>query len=204
VDLRRVRTPRSGLKGKLSAALGVFATVVLMLFLWVALPGCGGEAPSPLPRESENPSLMPAPGLSMNQGQVLEEYGYPDHFFISIDPYSGDRIETWIYYSRGKSLDFDNGELFGEEDIEDQSEEYPPTDLRPEDFESLMTPGEAEELLGEPLYTYDVEESLMAENTFIVFKKAVLLYRGDQLIGVDTQVKPPVIPYGDEGGGLLP
>lgn len=178
--------------------------LAILLYLSAAPAGCGGEAPSPLPRESENPSLMPAPGLSMNQDQVLEEYGYPDHFFISIDPYSGDRIETWIYYSLGKSLDFDNGELFGEEDIEDQSEEYPPTDLRPEDFEPHMTPGEAEELLGEPLYTYDVEESLMAENTFIVFKKAVLLYRGDQLIGVDTQVKPPVIPYDDEGGGLLP
>jgi hypothetical protein len=182
------------MKRKTYAGVSAIVVLVIMLFLSAALAGCSEEAPPPLPEESEEADFLLPPGLSLDQDQIIEEFGYPDHFFISIDPYSGDRIETWIYYSEGKALDFDNGVLFGEEDAEDQSEEYPPTDLMPEDFDSLMAPGEAEELLGEPIYTYDVEESLMAENTFIVFEKAVLLYRDDQLIGVDTQVSPPQLP----------
>ena len=182
------------MKRKIYAGVSALVVLVILLLLSAALPGCSEEAPPPLPEESEATDLLLAPGLSLDQDQVIEEFGYPDHFFISIDPYSGDRIETWVYYSEGKALDFDNGQLFGEDDIEDQSEELPPTDLKPEDFDSLMAPGEAEALLGEPIYTYDVEESLMAENTFIVFEKAVLLYRDDQLIGVDTQVRPPRLP----------
>jgi hypothetical protein len=182
------------MKRKIYAGVSALVVLFILLLLSAALPGCSEEIPPSLPEESEATDLLLAPGLSLDQDQVIEEFGYPDHFFISIDPYSGDRIETWVYYSEGKALDFDNGQLFGQEDIEDQSEEYPPTDLKPEDFDSLMAPGEAEELLGEPIYTYDVEESLMAENTFIVFEKAVLLYRDDQLIGVDTQVSPPQLP----------
>jgi hypothetical protein len=182
------------MKRKIYAGASALVVLIILLLLSAALPGCSEEAPPPLPEESEETDLLLAPGLSLDQDQIIEEFGYPDHFFISIDPYSGDRIETWVYYFEGKALDFDNGVLFGEEDAEDQSEEYPPTDLRPEDFGSLMAPGEAEELLGKPIYTYDVEESLMAENTFIVFEKAVLLYRDDQLIGVDTQVSPPQLP----------
>lgn len=183
------------MRRKTYAGVSALIVLVILLLLSALLPGCSEEAP-PLRagEESGETDLLLAPGLSLDQDQIIEEFGYPEQFFISIDPYSGDRVEDWFYYSEGKVLKLKNGRLFGEEDIEDQSEEYPPTDLKPEDFDSLMTPAEAEELLGEPVVIYDAEGSLMAENTLIVFEKASLVYQGDQLIGVDTQVSPPQLP----------
>lgn len=170
------------------------AALIAVLFMPAMLGGCGEQGPPPLPAGEEETPLEPIPGLSTYQSHTVEEFGYPDHFFISIDPESSDRVERWIYFSRGKALDFDNGRLFGEEAVEDESAEYPPTDLRPQEFDALMTPGEAAQLLGEPLYTQEVQESLMPENTIIVYEKAVLLYRADKLIGVDTQISPPDLP----------
>ena len=174
----------------------VFALVLAALFitailLFSSLIGCGEKEPPPLPLEEEEPAVGYIPGLSGDQSRTVEEMGYPDHFFISIDPASSDRIERWLYFAEGKALDFDNGRLFGEETIEDESAAYPPTDLHPQDFATLTTPQEATQLLGEPLYTQEIEDSLMPANTIIVYDKAVLLYREGELIGVDTQVSPP-------------
>jgi len=172
-------------------ALALTALFVAAVFLSLSLTGCGEETPPPLPVEEEQPAVEFISGLSAEQSRAVDELGYPDHFFISFDPASSDRVERWTYFSQGKALDFDNGRLFGEEPIEDESAAYPPTDLRPQDFNAMMTPGEAVQLLGEPLYTQEVQDSLMPENTIVVYDKAVLLYRGEQLIGVDTQVSPP-------------
>ncbi|RJP34753.1 MAG: hypothetical protein C4536_02110 [Actinobacteria bacterium] len=133
-------------------------------------------------------------GLSADQSRTVDELGYPDHFFISFDPVSSDRVERWTYFSRGKAVDFDNGRLWGEEPIEDNAAEYPPTDLRPQDFNATLSEAEATRLLGEPLYTQEVQDSLLPENTIIVYAKAILLYREGKLIGVDTQVRPPSLP----------
>lgn len=160
--------------------------------LMAALSGCGGQEPPPLP-DTEDGSTVLVPGLSADQSRTVERFGYPDHFFISIDPESSDRVERWIYFARGEVLDFDNGRLFGEEPVTDESKQYPATDLRPQDFDTLMAPGEASLLLGDPLYTHEVQDSLMPENTIIVYAKAILLFRTDKLIGVDTQVAPPVL-----------
>ncbi len=171
--------------------------VSLAVFLLLAVTACSGckgsEETLPSPREESASEIAPIPGLSPDQSRVVSQYGYPDHFFISIDPHTRVRVEKWIYYSLGKSLDFDEGRLFGEEAVEDKSAEYPPTTLRPQDFDSLLTPEEASSLLGDPLFVHEVEESLLPENTFIVYEKAVLLYRNGQLIGVDTQVHPPEV-----------
>ena len=173
------------------------ATLILSTtLLALALPagGCGESDVPPLREEEESGPGELIAGLSADQSRAVAEYGYPDHFFISIDPYSQDRVERWIFYARGKALDFDNGRLFGEEAVEDKSAEYPPTSLRPQEFGPLLTIEEATAILGEPLFTHEVEESLLPENVFIVYEKAVLLYRNGQLIGVDTQVHPPNIP----------
>jgi hypothetical protein len=183
----RIRIPCSG---------GCLLTVCLaMLLLCVAsLSGCGEDEEPVTPPEDELP-LSSIPGLSLDQSRVVEESGYPDHFFISIDPYSSDRVEKWIYFTQGKALDFNNGRRFGEEAVEDESGQYPPTGLRPQDFQPLLTPEEAAQMLGEPLYTYDVEDSLSAaNNTIVVFNNAILLYKSGQLIGVETKVSPPQVP----------
>ena len=155
---------------------------------------CKEQEPPPTPRQEEETSFSLISGLSADQSVTVAELGYPDHFFIIIDPSTSDRIERWTYFSQGRALDFDNGRLLGEEEIEDESEDYPPTDLRPQDFDALLTPMEAEQLLGPSKYTQEVTESLMPENTIIVFDDAVLIYRDEQFVSVDTQVKPPDIP----------
>jgi len=173
----------------------VVAILVAVVFVVLPVPlsisGCGEEESPPSPVEDEGLDVEYIEGLSADQSRTVAEMGYPDHFFISIDPASSDRVERWLYFSQGKAVDFDNGRLFGEETIADESAEYPSTDLRPQDFDALLSPGEASQLLGEPLYTQEVEDSLMPENTIIVYDKAILLYREGQLIGVDTQVTPP-------------
>ena len=174
--------------------LGPLVLILALMSLLLSSLGCGEEQPPTLQPQEEETAISSIAGLSAEQSRTIEELGYPDHFFIAIDPTSSDRIEKWIYFSEGKALDFDNGRLSSEEPIEDESAEYPPTDLRPQDFDVLITPGEAEQLLGQPIYTHEVQESLMPENTIIVYDQAVLLYREGQLISVDTKVKPPQIP----------
>ncbi|MBN2028601.1 MAG: hypothetical protein JW854_17755 [Actinobacteria bacterium] len=183
----------------ISACVRSAATVIAMLLaaalvalaFTLSISGCGEAESPPPPVEVEEPDVEYIEGLSADQSRTVAELGYPDHFFISIDPASSDRVERWLYFSEEKAIDFDNGRLFGEEPIADESAEYPPTDLRPQDFDTLLSPGEASQLLGEPLYTQEVVDSLMPENTIVVYGKAILLYREGQLIGVDTQVSPP-------------
>lgn len=178
-----------GLRVKAVLVLCALAAALLALVLLAC--GCGGREVPLLPEEEDTTGYEPVAGLSADQSRAVAEYGYPDHFFISIDPITSDRVERWTYYKHGKALDFDNGRLFGEEPVEDKSAEYPPTDLRPQDFGPLLTAEEANAMLGEPLFTHEVQESLMPENVFVVYEKAVLLFRKGRLIGVDTQVHPP-------------
>lgn len=170
----------------------ILVTLTILSLALLPLCGCGKEVT--VTPSTQVPEVSPVEGLSPDQSRVIAEYGYPDHFFISIDPVTEARVERWTYFSRGKALDFDNGRLFGEEPVEDRSAEYPPTTLRPQDFTPHLTPEEATALLGEPLFTHEVRDSLFPENTIVVYEKAVLLYRDERLIGMDTQVHPPSIP----------
>lgn len=177
------------------AAAGLIAAAALLaLLLSFLLCGCGEEEQTTVIASGEEPFAPSISGLSRDQSRVVEEYGYPDHFFISIDPLSRDRIETWTYFEEKLAIDFDNGRRFGEEEIEDESAQYPPTALKPQDFDSTTTPESAAAFLGEPLFEQKAEGSLMYENTIVVYEKAVLLYRDDLLIGVDTKVLPPHLP----------
>lgn len=177
-------------------SLVITLAVIFLAFLSAAamLGGCGEKESPLLTGGEEETPVVPVSGLSSDQSRKVAEIGYPDQFFISIDPESGDRVERWTYISAGVLLRFDNGRLSGEEPLEDEAAEYQPTDLRPQDFDELMTPEEAAQLLGEPLYTREVRDSIMPENTIVVYGKAVLLYREGKLIGVETQVSPPDLP----------
>ncbi|MBC7230363.1 MAG: hypothetical protein H5T74_08240 [Actinobacteria bacterium] len=178
----------------MSRADPILLLIAAVLFLSVLPAGCGETGTPVQIVEPETPIPGEIPGLSADQSRTVAEYGYPDHFFISIDPYSSDRVERWTYFRLGRVLDFDNGRLWGEEPVDDQSEHYPPTDLHPQDFRTTLTPAEATAALGEPLFTHEAGDGLMPENTIMVYEKAVLLFRGEKLMGVDTQVRPPALP----------
>jgi len=177
-----------------SRVLAFLVGVSVTLLAVFSFSGCGGQEPAPASDNREQPAVTRVDGLSDEQSREVAEAGYPDHFFISIDPHSGDRIERWSYFSSGRVLEFDNGRLSGEEPLEDGAAACPPTDLRPQDFDALMTAAEAAALLGEPLLTREVEDSLMPENTILVYGNVILLFRDDKLIGVETQVSPPGLP----------
>lgn len=177
-------------RGYVSGTIVAAALIAAILFA-VVLVGCGEPDLPPLSAGDEADAVELIAGLSADQSRMVADLGYPDHFFISMDPASTDRVERWTYFSEGKVVDFDNGRFFGEEACEDESAAYPPTELRPQDFDALLTPEEASRMLGEPLYTQEIEDSLMPENTIIVYDRAILLYREGKLIGVDTKVSPP-------------
>ncbi len=178
--------PRRGL-----AAIGALCAALIAA---CTLGGCGGREAEPASTYRQRTETERVEGLSAEQGRTVAEAGYPDHFFISIDPYSGDRIERWSYFSTERALQFDNGRLAGEEPLEEGASARPPTDLRPQDFTSLMTPEEADALLGEPLLTREAKDSLMPENAIFVYESAALLFSAGRLVGVETRVSPPQLP----------
>lgn len=184
------------------AAAGTLVAVVMAAFaLGTLCAGCGDRAHLPVPAGDPGSPPPLVSGLSLDQGKMVDELGYPDHFFISMDPDTADRMETWIYFAAGRSLDFCNGRLYGESETEDESSTYPPTDLKPQDFDATTSPEDAVRLLGEPLFSQEARNSLMPENTIIVYEGAVLLYRDGRLIGVDTKVRPPGLPVTPSGPG---
>ena len=171
-------------------------TALLALSIFVVLTaGCGGQALPPASNTQSEPEISLIPGLSADQSRIVGDLGYPEQFYIAFAPYDSTRLETWIYPSEGKSSDFKDGRLSNQGTLEEQSTKYPPTTLHPQDFTKTMTVEEASVILGSPVYTQEVENSLMGgENTLVVFNNAILLFRAGGLLTIDTQVKPPEIP----------
>ncbi len=180
---------------------------VMVLLAIAALLLLGGPSCSEPERNRSGPPEEPAatpesppseeiPGLSVEQARMVSQHGYPDHFFLSLDPTTGDRMERWTYFSLRKTYDFYNGRLSGEESVEDESQSYPSTDLRPQDFTPSTTPQELEATLGKPLLRHELRSSLQAPNLMLVYPQAVFLFRDGRLMGMDTKVNPPSLLEG--------
>lgn len=83
----------------------------------VVLAGCssGGEDTS-----SELPdALVEAPSVD-RRGAVLGELGGPDAFVITVDEVGGSvsRFESWSYFAAGTQIDFVDGELLWDVEID--------------------------------------------------------------------------------------
>ncbi len=190
-----VRTLLRGNKSKRSRLIGAALVFLTILIVAVALAGCGNQSSPPTSNAQSEPAVSLVPGLSADQSRMVNQLGYPEQFFVSYDPSGSTRMETWSYPSKGKSSDFSDGRLLNQGTLEDQSTEYPPTTLHPQDFTQTMTVEEASRILGEPIYSQDVEDSLMSgKNTVVVFNSAILQFRSGELLSMDTQVKAPEIP----------
>jgi outer membrane murein-binding lipoprotein Lpp len=189
-----VRSESRNPKGKPSKVRLLLLSLAAVLIFALLMAGCGKKASAPESSSDKKQGTVLIDGLSADQSQLVQQYGYPDQFEISFDPSTSKRMETWIYYSQTKSIDFSDGQTIGEGTAEDQSSKYPATSLHPQDFNQTTTPEEAAAILGQPVYTQDVEDSLMGgTNTLVVFNNAILQYRDGELLIMETQVKPPAI-----------
>ena len=178
---------------KLGVRIFLFlAAAALLLAGLAAAAGCGGPDKSYTPLEVEEFRPLVSQGstviLSSDQRKLINEYGYHSHFFITMDPLTGDRVETWTYFPASESYTFADGRKLRKEPAEDQSAEYPPTDLKPEDFGPSLSLGEAEAMLGKP-YQSSSFESAEGDNVIILFYQgAILDYTDGRLTGVDTMI----------------
>jgi hypothetical protein len=173
-------------------ALSLVVFIVLAL-LGVAVSGCRNQEPEYKPTEEEYHPLTSLGNrviLSSDQTRVIDQFGYPSHFFISIDPLSSDRVETWTYFPERVAYTFSNGRLLRKEDAEDQSDEYPPTNLKPEDFGPTLSISDAGAMLGKLLYSKNVQDQTGEGTILMIYEKAILTYMDGRLVGVETMIHP--------------
>lgn len=197
--MRRKSAPRK------AAVLAAAALLAALLAAGAAgAGGCGGQARTYAPLEAEEfRPLVDAGGtvaLSSDQRGIIDGRGYPSHFFISWDPVSGDRVESWTYFPQREEFTFLGGKRLRKEAVEDESAEYPPTSLRPEDFSSALSLEGAEALLGKPFHSSTVEGEKGDVVVILFYGQATLDYTNGRLTGVNTMVHD----FGGFPEGLLP
>ncbi len=175
-------------------AISVFLAVVLATSL-ITVVGCGeNQQPYSMPQESFEPLINQGSRviLSSDQTKIIKEYGYPDHFFISIDPRTSDRIETWTYFSQRAEYTFKNGRKLRKQEAEDQAREYPRTNLKPEDFGPALTLTEAGNLLGRLVNSRSFQASPGEDAILLIYEKGIVTFTNGKFAGVDTMVHPHV------------
>jgi predicted small lipoprotein YifL len=173
-------------------ALTGLAVAVLLAAVLAALAGCGSKEPAYTPQTREEFRPLVDLGsqviLSSDQDKLISQYGYPSHFFITLDPLTGDRVETWTYFPLKQSYTFHDGRQMRKETVEDQSAEYPPTTLKPEDFGSTLSLTEAGQMLGEPYQSSDFKNEEGDGVIILFYDGAILDYTNGKFSGVDTMV----------------
>lgn len=178
--------------GKAPWLLAATAAAVLLLTGLAALGGCGEKSKTYAPLEVEEFKPLVSLGstviLSSDQEKLIAQHGYPSHFFITMDPLTGDRVETWTYFPLKEAYTFSDGHKLRKEPVEDQSAEYPPTSLKPEDFGPTLSLGEAEAMLGKPYQSTSLEGEEGEGAIILFYRDAILDYTNGKLTGVDTMI----------------
>jgi hypothetical protein len=185
-------------------AAGLVAAALLTAGL-AASAGCGEKQPAHSPPRVEDFRPLLDLGsrvvLSSDQDLLVDEQGYPGHFFITVDPLTGDRVENWTYFPLRESYTFLNGRSLRKEVVEDKSDEYPPSALRPEDFGPGLSLQEAGAMLGEPFRSSDSEGDRGELVIILFYESAVLDYTDGRFTGVETMIHPFA---GRSGGAQSP
>jgi hypothetical protein len=174
---------------KTLAALAVAALLAAGL---AGAAGCGSRPRTYAPLEAEQFQPLVDTGgtvlLSSDQRKLIDEHGYPSHFFITMDHLTGDRIETWTYFPLKEAYTFADGRKLRSEAVEDESAEYPPTTLKPEDFSSALSLDEAGAMLGKPYYSSAAQGEEGDSIIILFYDDATLDYANGRLSGVNTMV----------------
>ncbi len=179
------------------------AAALAFAFLVAVSGGCGSdtrpiERYRPLdftPMVDTGKSVIP----SSEQQEALEELGLPDHFWISLDPRTGDRVESWSWTEAAEELSFHNGRLIRRRTLRDRSGEYPPTSLRPQDFSTGTDLDDLKAALGAPYFstTSDLQGKQML---LLFYTRAVATFTDGSFSSIDTMVHPfERLPEADSG-----
>jgi hypothetical protein len=147
--------------------------------------------------ESANYSVSP------QQMDLVDEFGYPDTFFIGFftEEINGEeisvRMETWDYYYLLTSFSFTNGEFFESSRIEAVPDDVIFPAYYPMDFEEDMTFGQVRDTLGNNNYdeinVEDLELGIeLPEQITLYFGDAVILGFADDMLAYVITV--PIVP----------
>lgn len=96
---------------------------------------------------------------SSDQKELINSFGYPDVFSVSMD--SEVRYEIWTYYDAGRSFVFLNGTFVQDQTIEKLSEDFQFPDFRPTQFKAGMTLKQVKKTLGDPTAEADINSELI-------------------------------------------
>lgn len=181
------RPPRQPKPPPLLAAVTVLACLA-MLFV-----GCGSGEGGPAeyrpiiftPLTDTGKKMIP----SSEQQEALDQRGLPDHFWISLEPRSKDRVEYWTWMGRGEELVFHNGRLIRRREVADESDSYPPTPLKPQDFSTGTDLPDLEEMLGKPYFS-TTSELGEKEMLLLFYPGAVATFTNGSFSSIDTKVHP--------------
>jgi hypothetical protein len=138
------------------------------------------------------------------RSEVLAEVGGPDAFVISVDEVGGEvsRLESWSYYEAQSQIDFIDGEILWDVEIDDVPDGMLlPLGFTPTEFTMLSSVDEVlaglEDVELEPLVEtaaeFEVEgaELWVGEQLALVFIDDALVYVEAFALAVDDQVVVP-------------
>lgn len=138
------------------------------------------------------------------RSEVLAEVGGPDAFVISVDEVGGEvsRLESWSYYEAESQIDFIDGEILWDVEIDDVPDGMLlPLGFTPTEFTMLSSVDEVlaglEDVELEPLVEtaaeFEVEgaELWVGEQLALVFIDDALVYVEAFALAVDDQVVVP-------------
>jgi hypothetical protein len=154
----------------------------------VALAGCGGGGAGD--SGSSPDELVQAVSVD-RRGAVLSELGGPDAFVITVDEVDGSvsRFETWSYFEAATQIDFVDGELLWDVEIDALPDgSWLPLMYDPMEFTMLASRADTLAALGDVdvrRVTNDADFEVSGAELW-AGEQLLLMFVDDQLISVET------------------
>lgn len=131
--------------------------------------------------------VMPSP----EQRELIQHFGYPDTFMLSMQKQN--RFEIWTYYNMERNFVFLDGEFIEEQSVSNLSEDFGFPDFRPTQFENNINLAQANKILGPPTAQGEVIPELMKNTTIYDYWDQVKVGVKDKEV-IYVQTQPIFIP----------
>jgi len=96
---------------------------------------------------------------SEDQRELINSFGYPDVFMLTMD--TENRYEIWTYYDMARNFIFLNGRFVEDQIIDELEQELQFPDFRPTQFSADMTLKDVNKILGDFTVEADITSSLV-------------------------------------------